>query len=194
MVVTCEQVWQEVSNYLEGGVEPELRIAMEGHIRQCKRCASVLEGMRNVVELYGDDQLVRAPLGFSWRLRWKLAQAMPSRRGTAFGWLVAVAALGLIVGSLTVANSSARSQPASLSEHAQPGQRVPGDLVVLVAAHSKIFHVAGCAFIHDKAGGIQSMRAGQAIQAGYVPCVRCLGQYLSNVAGMVIKKHAWVLA
>ena len=28
MVVNCEQVWQEISNYLEGEVSPELRAAM----------------------------------------------------------------------------------------------------------------------------------------------------------------------
>jgi hypothetical protein len=194
MVVNCEQVWREVSNYLDDGVEPELRSAMETHIRQCQRCTTVFEGTRNIVQLYGDERLFRTPLGFSWRLRWKLAQSMPSRRGTAFGWLVAAAAVGLVVGSLAVANTAARSQPAMLSPHAQPGQRIPDDLVVLVAVHSKVFHVAGCTFIHDKEGGIQSMKAAEAIQAGYMPCVRCLGQYLSSVASEMIKKHAWVLA
>ena len=29
MVVSCEQVWREISNYLEGGIEPDLRRAME---------------------------------------------------------------------------------------------------------------------------------------------------------------------
>ena len=31
MVVSCEQVWQEISNYLDGDVSPELRAAMEEH-------------------------------------------------------------------------------------------------------------------------------------------------------------------
>ena len=38
MVVKCEQVWQEISDYLEGEVDPVLRTAMEEHIRECKRC------------------------------------------------------------------------------------------------------------------------------------------------------------
>lgn len=194
MVVTCEQVWQEVSNYLENGVDAELRAAMETHFHECKRCSAVLEGARNVVGLYGDERLMRPPLGYSWRLRWKLAQNMPSQRGTVFGWLVAAAALGLIVGSLTVVNSSARSQPATLSQHAQPAKDIPQELMVLVAAHTKVFHVPGCTSIHNLGAGMQTMTAAKAIQAGFVPCVYCLRQYLSDVAGMVIRKHAWVLA
>ena len=38
MVVNCEEVWREISNYLEGDIEPDLRLAMEEHIRGCQRC------------------------------------------------------------------------------------------------------------------------------------------------------------
>ena len=168
--------------------------AMEEHFGQCKRCTAVLEGTRNLIQLYGDDRLFRAPLGYSWRLRGRLAETMPGRRGTAFGWLVAVAAGALIAGSLTIANSAARTQPALRSEHAQSGRGIPDHLVVVVAPGSRVFHVAGCTFIHDKAGGIRSMPAARRSAQGYVPCVRCLGQYLSGVARVLIQGHAWVLA
>jgi hypothetical protein len=194
MVVTCEGVWPEISNYLENDVDAELRAAMEEHFGQCKRCTAVLAGTRNLVQLYGDDRLVRAPLGYSWRLRGRLAETLPSRRGTAFGWLVAVAAGALIVGSLSIANSAARTQPGLRSEHAQPARGIPDHLVVLVASGGRVFHVAGCSFIHDKAGGVRSMPAAEAMREGYVPCVRCLGQYLSGVARVLIQGHPWVLA
>ena len=29
MVVRCEEVWREISNYLEGDIPPELRAAIE---------------------------------------------------------------------------------------------------------------------------------------------------------------------
>ena len=69
MVVNCEQVWQEISNYLEDDVDPNLRVAMEAHFRECERCRSVLEGTRNVIELYGDERMIDVPLGFSHRLQ-----------------------------------------------------------------------------------------------------------------------------
>ena len=97
MVVNCEHVWQEISNYLEGEVDPVLRTAMEEHIRECKRCSAVLDGTRNVVELFGDERALEIPLGFSQRLHRRLEAQMPQRRGGTFGWMVAFAAAGLLI-------------------------------------------------------------------------------------------------
>jgi hypothetical protein len=191
MVVNCEQVWQEISNYLENDIDPSLRTALEEHVRQCKRCTAVLNGTRNIIHLYADERLLQLPMGFSWRLRRKLAGIMPARRGTVYGWLVAVAALGLFTGSLGLARSAASSRPAARSEHAQPGKRIPGELTVLVAEHGKLFHIAGCTFIHDKEGAVRSMTAREAMKEGYTPCARCLGEYLSNLAAKFVSKQAW---
>jgi len=196
MVVNCDQVWQEISNYLENDLDPALRAALEEHFRECKSCASLLHGTKNVIHLYGDERLLRAPFGYSWRLHGKLAEHMPPRKGTGFGWLVAVAATGLLVGSLAIAGYA--NHPPLLSEHAQPSQRIPNELAVLVAPHSKVFHVAGCTFIHDhyhdKDQGLRSMTAAQAEDEGYVPCVRCLGKYLVQAAKDFFRKHAPVTA
>jgi methylphosphotriester-DNA--protein-cysteine methyltransferase len=42
-----------------------------------------------------------------------------------------------------------------------------------------LFHVPGCSFIHDKASE-RTMTAKEAMQEGYVPCTRCLRQYLKT--------------
>jgi anti-sigma factor RsiW len=36
MVVNCQHVWREISNYLDGEIDAETRAAMEAHIAQCK--------------------------------------------------------------------------------------------------------------------------------------------------------------
>ena len=92
MVVNCEEVWREISNYLEDEIDPGLRTAMDEHIRGCKRCTAVLEGTRNVVQLYGDERMVEVPLGYSYRLRRRLEENMNPSRRTFFGWMVAAAA------------------------------------------------------------------------------------------------------
>ena len=92
MVVNCEEVWREISNYLEGDIEPGLRLAMEEHIRGCQRCTAVLEGTRNVVQLYGDERMLEVPLGFSQRLQHRLEENMPRSRRGFLGWMVAAAA------------------------------------------------------------------------------------------------------
>jgi hypothetical protein len=177
-MVNCEQVWREVSNYLEGEVDPALRSAMDEHFRTCARCKSVMEGTRNVVALYGDERMLDVPSGFSRRLEKRLAQGarMGSGWSTWSAWLVPAAALALIVGTLGLAKSETVSHPLK-SEHAQPGRNIPPDMLVVVADDAKVFHVAGCEFIHDKAR-VRTLTAKQAIEEGDTPCLRCLRKYL----------------
>jgi hypothetical protein len=179
MVVRCEDVWREISNYLEGEIDPTLRTAMEEHFRACKRCAAVLEGTRNVIELYGDERMSEVPLGFSHRLQRRLEQNLAPARRTFLGWVVAAAAAVLVVGGFEVARSSGFGHQELRSEHAQPGSRVPPDMMVVVADDGKTFHVAGCPFIHDKAR-LQTITAREAMREGYTPCVRCMKKYLSS--------------
>jgi Putative zinc-finger len=182
MVVKCEEVWREISNYLDGDVSPDLRAAIDEHVRGCKGCTAVLDGTRNVVRLYCDERMLQVPLGFSHRLHRRLEGNMPGNRRSFLGWMVATAAAVLVVGGLEAARSSSfghPSEPRDLrSEHAQPGAGVPPDMMVLVSSDTKTFHIAGCTFIHDKAQ-VRTMVAREAEQEGYAPCVRCLRKYLS---------------
>ncbi len=177
MVVNCEQVWREISNYLEDDLDATLRSAMEEHFRSCQHCKAVLDGTRNVIRLYGDDRMFELPSGFSRRMERRLTQNTVVHRGTWTGWLVAAAALVLIAGSLRLA-SSVTPDHALKSEHAQPGKDIPPDMEVLVSADAKLFHVAGCSFIHNK-DKVRTLKAKDAIAEGYVPCARCLKEYLN---------------
>ena len=183
--VNCEKVCQEISNYLEGEVDPALRAAMDQHFPACPRCSSVLEGMRNVIRLYSDERMMEVPAGFGRRLEKRLAKnvrASDSRWSTWSAWLVPVAALALFAGGLRLANSLTVSPPLK-SEHAQPGEGIPPDMLVVVTSGAKVFHVAGCDFIHNKQTK-RTLTAKEAIREGYVPCLRCMREYLHTaVAG-----------
>jgi hypothetical protein len=177
-MISCEKVWHEISNYLEGDVDPVLRAAMDQHFHSCPRCASVLAGTKNVIRLYGDERMMEAPAGFGRRLEKRLAQnvrASRSRWLSLEAWLIPVAALALIVGGLHWANFW-QSQRALKSQMEQAAKNIPPNMVVLVAADSKIFHVAGCPFIHGKQ--VRSLTAKEALREGYAPCTRCLRKYL----------------
>src|SRR5580700_3879213 len=93
----CEQVWREISNYVDGDVDEALRASMEEHFRTCQRCASVLAGTRNVVQLYGDERMLEVPAGFSRRLEKRLANNAVKGSGWSSwsAWLVPLAALAL---------------------------------------------------------------------------------------------------
>jgi hypothetical protein len=182
MVVNCEHVWREISNYLDKEVDPATRAAMEAHFKECKHCTAVLDGTRNVVQLYGDARLFELPTGFSRRLQRRLAQqSSSSRYGSARTfWMLAVAAGALLVGGLTLGNSTVFRQPELRSEHAQPPHNIPPALIVALSTEGKVFHVPGCKYLHKHDGeSLQMMTAADALEEGYVPCSRCLRQYLS---------------
>ena len=70
--ISCMEVWREVSNYLEGEIDAELRARMEAHFNVCAHCKAVLDGTRNVVKLVGDGVEYQVPEGFSKRLYAKI--------------------------------------------------------------------------------------------------------------------------
>jgi Putative zinc-finger len=180
MVVSCEAVWREISNYLEDDMDPGLRSAMEEHFRSCQHCTAVLEGTRNVIRLYGDDRMFELPSGFSRRMERWLTRNVVVSRGTWPGWLIAAVAAVLVASSLTLARSLTPNR-ASKSEHAQSGHGIPPDMVVVVTEGAKLFHVPGCEVIHNK-DKQRTLTAKEAMREGYVPCLRCMRKYL-NVAG-----------
>jgi Putative zinc-finger len=181
MVVNCEEVWRAISDYLDGEVAPDLRAAMEEHLRGCQKCSAILEGTRNVIGLYREDRMFEPPQGFSQRLHHRLEQNMPRSRRGFLGWMVAAVAAVLVAGGVELGRSAASRQPELRSEHAQPGTGVPADMMVIVAEDGKIFHAAGCPFIHDKAR-LRTIAAREAQREGYTPCIRCMKKYLSENA------------
>jgi hypothetical protein len=68
MEISCIEVWRELSNYVDGEIDPELRARMELHFKGCKHCSAILDGTRNVIRLIGDGKVFDLPQGFSQRL------------------------------------------------------------------------------------------------------------------------------
>lgn len=70
--ISCEEVWMELSNYIEGDVSPELRARMEAHFRKCDHCTAIYDGTKNIIQLVGDFKAFDVPQGFSERLQARL--------------------------------------------------------------------------------------------------------------------------
>ena len=170
MVVNCEEVWREISNYLEGEVDPGLRAAVEEHVRGCRRCAAVLDGTRNIVQLYGDERMLEVPVGFSHRLQRRVEENIVGSRRGFLRWMVAAAAAVLIAGTIEVRRSSVFHRR---------GTGVPPDMLVVVSTGDKAFHVAGCSFILDKTH-VRTITAREAEKEGCTPCVHCMKKYLKS--------------
>ncbi|HEX7286123.1 MAG TPA: zf-HC2 domain-containing protein [Candidatus Angelobacter sp.] len=74
--ISCVEVWRELSNYVDGDIDPELRQRMEVHFKGCEHCSAVLDGTRNVLRLVGDGCAFDLPEGFSDRLKARLRERL----------------------------------------------------------------------------------------------------------------------
>jgi hypothetical protein len=159
---------------------------MEAHFAVCGHCTAVLDGARNVIQLYGDDRLFDLPAGFSRRLQRRLGQDSDSSMfsGVHSFWMLAVAAIALFAGAVVVGNSSIFAHPDTRSRLAQPAHKIPPELKVVVSSEGRLFHAPSCRYLHRKVGeSPETITAAQAMRDGYAPCPRCLRQYLSAAVG-----------
>lgn len=74
MALTCKEIWREVSNYIEGDLDPVLRRELEAHLAQCRHCTALVDSTRNTVVLIADERTFALPAGFSRRLQARLAE------------------------------------------------------------------------------------------------------------------------
>ena len=74
--ISCVEVWRELSNYIDGAIDPELRLRMEQHFKGCEHCTAILDGTRNVIRLVGDGRAFDLPAGFSERLKKRLEEKL----------------------------------------------------------------------------------------------------------------------
>jgi anti-sigma factor (TIGR02949 family) len=70
--ISCLHVWREISNYIDGEIDQELRRRMEEHFKGCEHCTAVLDGTKNVVRLVGDSRAFEVPARLSQRLKDRL--------------------------------------------------------------------------------------------------------------------------
>jgi hypothetical protein len=180
MVVRCEDVWREISNYFEGDLDPASKRAMEEHFAECPHCESVRDGMRNVIELYGDKTMFALPAGFYPRLHGRLADRIEGQRGSSLGWLLGVAATATLASLTLFASVHDRSLPQPRAQMSQPSRRLPQRLVAVVDG-GKTFHVPGCPFMHGK---YHMVTAEEAVREGYAPCNRSMYEALRSAGNV----------
>ena len=72
--ISCREVWRELSNYIDGALDPELRHRMQEHFKDCEHCSAILDGTQNVIQLVGDGRAFDRPKGFSERLKKKIEE------------------------------------------------------------------------------------------------------------------------
>jgi len=178
MGISCQEVWRDISDYLDEDLAHISRAALDQHFAECRNCTALLDSMRNIIALYRDERVLAPPDGFHERLYQRLREESNSSRRSFLAWmLTAAAAL-----PLGVALFSARRLIVPAHDHQSPASRpepgqVPGTVAISLDQDDKIYHVAGCPRLHGKA---KFITADEAIREGYTPCVYCIGKARSK--------------
>ena len=73
-MVTCEQVRQQLSNFIDRDVDPTLRAEIEAHLAMCRRCSVLHDSLRKVLIIVADERTFELPVGYSERLHTFLDQ------------------------------------------------------------------------------------------------------------------------
>ena len=81
MKLDCKHVWEYISEYIDGRVDPQVKEDIERHLEHCEICSAILDSVHNILVLTADDRIFRLPLGYSERLHERigaeLAKAAP---------------------------------------------------------------------------------------------------------------------
>jgi anti-sigma factor RsiW len=76
----CKDCLHQISDYLDGQMDPELKRVLEEHLVFCHRCKVVLDSTRTTIELYCDGKLFQLPTGVRDRLHSALRQKLKAAR------------------------------------------------------------------------------------------------------------------
>lgn len=74
--LSCREVLEELSNYLDGDVVEELRSAIEAHLSRCHRCTIVFDTTRQTLRIVRDAEPFEVPLQVSARLYARLSAVL----------------------------------------------------------------------------------------------------------------------
>ena len=60
-LLTCKKAIREISGYLDGDLDQELKQLLETHLDKCHHCHTVLDTTRKTIQLYCDGKLFPLP-------------------------------------------------------------------------------------------------------------------------------------
>lgn len=67
-MVSCEHVLEQLSNFIEGEIDPALHAEIEAHLKMCQRCSVLHDSLRKVLVIVADGRTFEIPVGYSERL------------------------------------------------------------------------------------------------------------------------------
>ena len=74
--MNCRHVWEQISEYIDNTLDPEVRAEVERHLAHCEICSAIIDSTRNIIILMADERVFELPLDFSKRLHARLNQVL----------------------------------------------------------------------------------------------------------------------
>lgn len=66
--MNCEGVIREISDYIDGALEPAAKLELERHLEHCEDCKVVVDQTKLTVEVFCDSEPVELPVDVKSRL------------------------------------------------------------------------------------------------------------------------------
>ena len=81
--LTCQEVLDQLSDYLDEDARAELVQEVDGHLHECRHCQVEVDTLRRTILIYRCDERVELPASLTEKLQNALDQAYRStRRGS----------------------------------------------------------------------------------------------------------------
>ena len=77
--MNCKSVIREISNYLDGELEPSVKQDLEHHLEDCEDCKVVVDQVRLTVDVFCDSEPVELPSDIKSRLHEALRRKMKEK-------------------------------------------------------------------------------------------------------------------
>lgn len=79
--MNCNDCLKQISSYLDGEIDAELKRALEEHLCGCHHCEVVFDSTRKTIELYCDGKLFQLPTATRDRLHQALRRRWQEKTG-----------------------------------------------------------------------------------------------------------------
>jgi anti-sigma factor RsiW len=77
--LNCNSVIRELSNYIDGELEPAVKQELERHLEHCEECKIVVDQTKLTVEIFCDSEPVELPSDVKSRLHEALRRKISAK-------------------------------------------------------------------------------------------------------------------
>ncbi len=80
--MNCKGVIRELSNYIDGELEPAIQQELERHLSHCEDCTMILDQTKKSIEILCDSEPIPLPTGLHDRLHSALRDKLGKKPGS----------------------------------------------------------------------------------------------------------------